>query len=331
MRIMRNPWSEIARSSHPSIDNVRRVEAAHPLDFKRGRDFQGRYLLILEGTELPPERPEVPSLDGVAVVLQESAPNFRLILTLISHPDFELFRALCNDLMAATRTLRRTESARGLLWVLTRIKRWQDLLRRSRDGVLSFQEIIGLTGELFFLRDKLLRRLHPKAALATWRGPYGDEQDFVVSGTIFELKTQLVTADAHLQISSENQLDTSSGEIIVVHQTLGIAASAADDSRTLNGLVTEISTALNDDPDATDLFRAGLVEARYAHRAEYDVTAWMFQNRRFFQVRDGFPRLTPTSLPTGVEHVKYLVALDSCLPFIVDVDATMGRVIHARV
>jgi hypothetical protein len=327
---VRDPWSEIAPSEHPSIDNVRRVDATHPLDFRRGRDFQGRYLLILEGTGLLTPSSDVPSLDGVAVDLQQDDRRFRLILTLLSHPDYELFRALCSDLMAATRSLQRTEAVSGLLAVLARIKRWQDLLRRSRHNVLTYQQIIGLTGELFFLRDMLLGRMNRKTALAMWRGPYADEQDFVVSGTIFELKTQLTTADAKLQISSENQLDTTSGAIIVVHQTLAIDDHSADQSRTLNGLVAEIITVLEGDPDALDLFRAGLLVANYSPRREYDETAWAFNKRRFFEVRDNFPRITPALLSSGVERVRYLVTIDSCIPFEVDVDDTLNRVVHVE-
>jgi hypothetical protein len=327
---VRDPWSEIAPSEHPSIDNVRRVDATHPLDFKRGRDFQGRYLLILEGTGLLTPSPDVPSLDGVAVDLQQNDTGFRLILTLLSHPDYELFRALCSDLMGATRSLRRTEAVSGLLAILARIKRWQDLLRRSRHDVLTYQQVIGLAGELFFLRDMLLGRMNRMTAVAMWRGPYDDEQDFVVSGTIFELKTQLTTADAKLQISSENQLDTTSGAIIVVHQTLAIDDRSADQSRTLNGLVAEIITVLEGDPDALDLFRAGLLAANYSQRREYDETAWAFKNRRFFEVRDDFPRITPALLPSGVERVRYLVTVDSCAPFEVDVADTMNRVFHVE-
>jgi hypothetical protein len=48
------------------------------------------------------------------------------------------------------------------------------------------------------------------AGISAWRGPFGDEQDFVHGEWIIEIKTQLNTADQRMQISSEAQLDTSS-------------------------------------------------------------------------------------------------------------------------
>jgi hypothetical protein len=48
------------------------------------------------------------------------------------------------------------------------------------------------------------------AGISAWRGPFGDEQDFVHGEWIIEIKTQLNTADERMQISSEAQLDTSS-------------------------------------------------------------------------------------------------------------------------
>jgi hypothetical protein len=327
---VRDPWGEIASSAHPSVDNVRRYEATHPLDFKRGRDFLGRYLLILEGGNLPSPWPEVPSLEGVEISLIEDGPGFRLIITLLSHPDLELFRALCSDLIAATSILRHEESVKGLVLVLQRIRRWQDLLRRGHGEVLSYSEVIGLTGELLFLRDQLLGKLSAKTAIASWRGAYEEEQDFVISQTIFEVKTQLATSDARLQISSENQLDTSSGEIILVHQTMSVDVGSSRLSRTLNGLVEEILAQLENEPEATDLFNAALISARYVRRAEYNHPTWLLTSKRFFQVGAGFPRLTPASLPAGVDRVRYLIKIDSCMPFSVGERETMERVLRVR-
>ena len=69
---MSDPWSEIPSSSHPGIDNVRRVEMRYPLDFRRGKDFHGRYIFILEGKT---DKAAFPSLQN------SEASTYRRFLT----------------------------------------------------------------------------------------------------------------------------------------------------------------------------------------------------------------------------------------------------------
>ena len=199
--------------------------------------------------------------------------------------------------------------------VIARLRRWQELLGRRRDTVLSRQEIIGLVGELFVLRDQVLVRLAPGLAVQSWRGPFSDEQDFVFADRILEVKTQLATADQRFQITSEHQLDTTSGRIALVHQRLGSGAGEAS-ARTLNELVEEISKAIRErSPDALDLLNMALAEAGYTLRSEYDAEAWAPAGIRVYEIRDGFPRLTARDLPKGVSRVQYEVSAASCSAF----------------
>jgi len=62
-----------------------------------------------------------------------------------------------------------------------------------RDQILTRQQIIGLIGELLFLRDIIMQAIGNRGDFC-WRGPFGDEQDFVYGEWIFEVKTQLSTA-----------------------------------------------------------------------------------------------------------------------------------------
>ncbi|WP_369408059.1 PD-(D/E)XK motif protein, partial [Pseudomonas sp. SWRI111] len=85
------------------------------------------------------------------------------------------------------------------------------MLSHRAGRLLSKSERIGLIGELLFLRDVLSDRVGWNAAIKCWNGPGGHEQDFVVAGSIFEVKTQVVTADRRIRISSEDQLDAVQG------------------------------------------------------------------------------------------------------------------------
>ena len=162
-----------------------------------------------------------------------------------------------------TSRLPRGANSEGLTVVLRRLIDWQDLLKRRQDKTLTRQQIIGLVGELLFLRDIVFQNAGPEAT-STWRGSFGDEQDFVHGEWILEIKTQLSTSDQRMQISSEAQLDTTSGKILICHQTLGASTSTDSRSRSLNQLVEELRLILrtNESSAAMD-FELGLTKANY--------------------------------------------------------------------
>jgi hypothetical protein len=204
---MSDQWSEITSSSHPSVDNVRRVESHYPLDFRRGKDFYLRYIFVLEGTADAATLPVPPSRGGIDVSnVFDEVGTCKLTLTLLDSAYLEIFRVLCRDLLSSTSSLPRGEDGRGLVIVLKRLLRWQELLRRRRDDLLTSQQIIGLMGELLFLRDKVFPLVGDDAIYA-WRGPYGEERDFVHGQWIFEIKTQLSTADQRICISQAFEVD----------------------------------------------------------------------------------------------------------------------------
>ncbi|WP_171230717.1 PD-(D/E)XK motif protein [Ruegeria sp. HKCCA4008] len=325
---MSDPWSDIARPDHPGYNSEMRADPKHPLAFFRGRDFYGRYVFSIEGQVSVDDVPTLPEFSEIDVgVVRTGQADCRLSLTLKDPDQKDVFGALCRNLLDATRQLGDGESGRGIIIVANRLIRWFELLRRRRDKLLSRNQIIGLVGELLFLRDYALERLHPVDAVNSWRGPYGDEQDFVVGTQIVEVKTQLSTADKRLKISSAEQLDTRSCSITVVHQIVSPADSAGSPKCTLNELVAEIAQVLGTrSPEAVDLFGAALVEAGWIERPEYDETAWSSVGRSFYDIRPGFPRITPEKLPQGVTGVSYAVEVAACGPFELGHEEALGKI-----
>lgn len=309
-------WSGIPTGASSGTRIERRADASHPLDFFRARDARGHYLLILKADELPAiERP--PTLAGLVIRAEKFAERpDELLIELVDAEQLSIFRALAADILEATRNLGAGANAEGALRTISRIERWQDLLRKRRDQLLSRQAIIGLVGELLFLRNRVMENVGPAEAIASWRGPLREEQDFAIGGWIVEIKTQLSTADQLLKISSEAQLDTSSGPIVLVHQTLAAATRSESGAVTLNGLVAEIRTGLLESaPASIDIFEAGMIAAGYEARAEYEAEAWLLVRSRPFEVADAFPRLVPAALPAGVQKVSYSILPSACSAF----------------
>jgi len=311
MTDMKDDWEEIGTTPGSRIE--RRANPDHPLEFFRARSEKGNYMLVLKGRELLVSK-KLPVLSGIEISIVHSDSDLdELLLELLESEQKSIFRALVADILLATSDMAFGENAAGAMRVITRVERWQDLLKRRRDEVLSRQAIIGLFGELHFLKDKVLPKMQPTEAAAAWRGPYGDEQDFVIGGWIIEIKTQLATADQFLKISSEAQLDTSSGKIAVCHQSLSSAPSEDSDAFTLNEIIKDIrNKLLNYGASALDIFEAGLISAGYETKPEYDLESWKPVRATIYEVEDDFPRLIPSKIPVGIRNVTYRILPAAC-------------------
>jgi hypothetical protein len=312
---MVDQWSAIPIAAAAGSRTELLADPGHAFDFFRGRDFEGRHLFWLNVDWRGDDLPNCPTLAGIDAECRPEGDHTQLTLVLRDSGQIDIFGALCANLMDATRHLASAAGEEALRVVIARLKRWQELLGRRRDNILTRQKIIGLVGELVVLRDHVLTRLAPAESILCWRGPYSDEQDFVFAGRILEVKTQLATADRRLQIASEHQLDTVSGPIALLHQSIGAGAGDAS-ARSLNQLVSEISDIiLERSPDALDLFNAGLIEVGYAVRPEYDAEAWAPAGARVYEILNGFPRIAASDLPPGISRVQYDVSPTFCIEF----------------
>lgn len=314
---MPDHWDAISPSKDAAKIHLRRADPEHPLDLFRGKDHQGNYIFAFKATMRETQPIKLPKLASLAISLQDQGDGlWDFEIRLLDKSQIDIFRALCADLMTATRQLRRSDDQAGIDIILARLRRWRELLKNRRDKRLTESQIIGLFGEILLLRDIFLRRLPACDAVAAWRGPHGDEQDFLVGDCLIELKTQLSSADSKLQISSENQLDSQSGHIWICHQKLGIGGAATASARTLNSLIAEVDELLGaNDTGARDRFLATLIEFGYAKLQDYDTDHWVLNERNYFSVEEGFPRITGSDLPAGVGAVQYSITLESCVPF----------------
>ena len=320
-----DPWRDIEVPRDENLLNVRRADVEHPLDYWFGRDLQGRYVLCFDSDAKVPGASSVPKPSGIEVNrLAFGEAGCRLVLTLLESEQFDIFRALCFDLMRSTAELSENERGAGLSITLNRLRRWQSLLEKARDDLLTTSQIIGLVGELLVLRDLLLPRMNTFDAVLSWRGPYGDEQDFLLAGSMIEVKTQLSTSDRYLPVSSEEQLDTKSGRILICHQTLDVPADAAGGAVSLNELVSSLADRMaTSDQAAATLFQTALLEAGYRRRDEYGRPCWLLNGRALYEVGDGFPRITPGMISSGIDRVRYRIAVQACAKFETEAEAAM--------
>jgi hypothetical protein len=309
-------WDELEKPAHPSEETIRRADSGHGLDFFRGKDFLGRHMFMFRVPGPVAQVPPVPNTADIDATFEQLEPNtcqLRLVLQNQDHAD--IFGCLCANLIEATRGIVKEKAREAVPVVLSRLARWQGMLRPGNSELLSENVQIGLYGELLFLRDVAAPRFPLEEAVRSWRGPYGDEQDFSLGNALVEVKAQRDTADRKLGISSLDQLDTVSGPVFICHQTLG---SSDDPSlgRSLRQLVAEIVAATwADGAVATDTFLAALHETGYADRDEYMSPYRSLGTRTTYRVTDTFPRVVPGMVDSGVLTAQYTVAISAVEPF----------------
>jgi hypothetical protein len=312
-----NPWADITPGQDGESVNSRRADPGHPLEFFWARDNAGRYLFLFRCSSNVATDLRVPNFAGIEIFLENLSSGGGLVrLVLLDGEQIDIFRTICRDLMRATERVSVANAEQAVTLILTRLRRWQDLLKISGQRGLSKQAQLGLFGELVFLRDLFMKNLPVHEAVAAWRGPMGAEQDFGYTDWLFEIKSQLTTSDQALIISSLSQLDTGSGNIILCHQTFSVGSEHDAGVVTLRSLVANLRSTIRDsDPLAGDLFQTALLEAGYSDKDEYGELHYMGLVRCMFRVEDSFPRLVPTAVPVGISDVRYQINISACMEF----------------
>ncbi len=232
-----NPWEGFVAS--PASMRGRRVDASHPRDWFWCVEPGGRYGLALyqvSDRQLPQDLSE---LHGLTATIRENSDGTRFLLLLLeSGTDWELFLALCQDLVASTKRSNSPDNALDV--AVTRLRRWQKFLSRGRRPGLTDEEARGLLGELIFLRDELCRRAGIQAAVQSWAGPEGHPQDFALGDFVFEIKSRVPSSREVVEITSAEQLQSSSGKFFLVVQELAPIQKGTAGNVTLALMVTAI-------------------------------------------------------------------------------------------
>jgi hypothetical protein len=238
-------------------------------------------------------------------------PRSRLSLQLSEGRFRDVFLALCEDVCSVMAEA--SESHEGIRVLYRRLSRWQAFLKRNRPEGLSSEAQAGLFGELLVFRDLFLCHLGPLAATRAWRGYTKANQDFQFTGIALEVKTTRATIPDRIHISNIQQLDDEDMEqmfltVVSVHENETVG-------ETLPEIIESLRRSLTD-PER-GLFDEGLIEVGYLDEQKhlYERTRYQRKDVFHFEVRDGFPRLARSQLPTGVQSVKYQISIAACRPF----------------
>ena len=315
---MNNPWEQITQ---PATDvNALRANAEHPLDLFWAKDHLGKYLFIyecpIEADIIVRDTPDLIGVETIAIP-SSSGSSSRLVLILKEKTNWELFFALCNDILSATITVREPEKAPAT--ILHRLRRWQDFLKKNRSDILSEEKIKGLIGELIFLKDHLIPKFGGADAVKFWQGPEGAPQDFNINESAVEVKCQLGGTTPNVKISSADQLCSQLPKLFLLVVTLGRTTEINNEALNLPSLITDIINDLEKvSSSSLNRFQDLLLEAGYYYSDKYLEYNYLLLGEQAYTVSDGFPRICPDDLNPGIIKVTYNINLADCIPFEID-------------
>lgn len=283
-------------------------------------------LLLEVGGRAIPSQVELPSGRGFEVTIFPLTPGptgrVYVVLQLTDAAYRNVFASLAEDVSGAIATAPgEREAVRAFV---SRLRIWQEFLRRHSEG-LSVEEQIGLFAELWVLRMLLLPRIGAHAAVDAWRGPSGAEHDFVRGGLGLEVKASLKSPPVGFRVSSLLQLDETRREMLVVALVrLAVSPSGVSLPQLVDRVRSEITALVGSPLRALDdkLLAAGYADA---HAPLYEDQRLNADQPELFHIREGFPRLRPRDMPTGIIECSYEVNTAACAPFRVSIEDFANR------
>ena len=314
-----DPWSSIdSPPSGSSRINARRVTPKTPWDLYWAVDSDRNILLILQhGAGVVPRH--LPKFRGLRVEAQpaDSGTDKRVVIRLTDREQRDIFLRFCRDIVESTALAKTEEQA--VARFLERTRRWHKLLQGYRDNRLSDEEQKGLIGELVVLERHLLPVLGTLDAVRCWTGPLDTPRDFEIAQIQIEAKTR-GQAVPRVIISSEHQLASLGADRLFLHVTkVSIAPENASGAVTVTNMASRVRSLLIErDTAAVDPFESRLDTIGFDWKDDYSNKSWLIGDESVYEVCEGFPRITPATIPGGVGDVRYTLSLPDCEAFRVD-------------
>lgn len=270
-----------------------------------GKDEDGHFCFEFRGRFRPMKL--VGSKPLLVNQYQSSSDEFILRFALEQDDLLGCFAAFGEDLIDAAKNLSEDDAIYTI--ITNRYQSWKKLFRPNRSR-LTEPEIMGLLGELLFLKEKGFPKWGISIALDSWTGPEKTHKDFSHSNVWYEIKT-INCGKETVHISSIEQLDSDVDGFLYIYCFEKMSPSF--NGLTLNNLVQQILSLLT--PTQKDAFLCKLVEYNYDFASQLDTYVFRLANESCYTVNANFPRLKRSVLPLAITKTKYDIVLTEIEPY----------------
>ncbi len=300
----------LLEASGPSMDQFR-VREVMNIELVAGRILLGldnhhhRHLLIPvpQNTRLVTDRRS----SGVQIVAHPlvDAGTLRTFVDLVClKPHLqEMFSILVNEVLE----MLKKNSSQPDQTCHQVLQRWRELLERDPSNLVGIEKLVGVFGELWFLREVTQRN---PSAVQYWIGPRGSRHDFAFGTLAVEVKSTLSRRGRFVEIHGLQQLEApENGHLFLAVLEFEQLPTSGE---SLRELVESIVSLGGDRYTLLNLLAQ--VDVSLLTLDAYNDISFRVYESRIYEVKDGFPRITSDSftegtLPKGVIKLTYQIDL----------------------
>lgn len=283
-----------------------RVDSEHILELFIGLDEQGRKAIELRAPFVPRKITGTASID----VNQYKREEYNTIrFSLANNEVSGLYYKFCDDIIDQTRDIH--EKSEGYQAIVNRFFMWKKTFVPGNKNLLTEPEIMGLIGELLFLKNDLSKRVGLSEALRAWSGQELTHKDFSAGESWYEIKT-IHRGKSSVKISSIEQLESDNmGELIVYSLE---KMSEAYKGITLNELVLDTMNLFETQEEKEDFWSKVSLHG-YEFNNYYDSFVFEISSSTKYSVKEEFPRLQKQLLPKAIIKASYELQLTDIKEF----------------
>ena len=191
------------------------------------------------------------------------------------------------------------------------ISKWRYFLGEPKDDILSEDNIIGLIGELIFLKELL--KTQAAFALTIWKADKGEE-DFINSQKVLEVKTTIKSKHEHIINGIDQLLINPEKQKFILSILLN--KSKSESSFSLPSIINICTDLIENDRENLDNFYKKLKNRGYDsrdHKSYLDYT-YDYYRGAYFAINHSFPKLTTqeliSPLNSRISKVRYTLDLE---------------------
>ena len=293
---------------HTAPGYFKRIDAEYPLDIYIGIDDNNHYCLEFRGAFTPQT---VKACNSIGIH-QFATPGYNSIVFFLKDQEmFDTFCVFCNDIIEATKTT--TDEAMGYRVLVNRYYSWRRMFQ-GKPNKLQESDIMGLIGELLFLRDFMIPTYGEDIALLSWSGSELTHKDFSLKDCWYEVKA-ISTGKGSVKISSLEQLQSSiEGELAVFQLE---KMSPVYDGVTLNKLANGLLDTMSNDFNRDSLLNK-LADNGFDFDNSYDEYVYEVTVGERYQVTASFPKLTTHDVSEAICRAQYDILLSEIQGYKID-------------
>ncbi len=281
-----------------SVSEYVRVSDIHPLELYIGKNEKGYPTLRYNGNFQPVKVVG----NGLLEIKQVKTKNYNSLLFCFNSMDnLSLFYNFCEDIINQTENYTGTD---GYVEIINRYNQWRKMFYGS-SKLLTESEVMGLIGELLFLKEYAIKKYGTTTGLNGWSGPEPTHKDFSFDNFWYEIKT-INSFKNSVTISSIEQLDSENEGRLIVYSLEKMSPSFRGIK--LNDLVKKVMSLLTLDTDK-DIFIEKLKQVGYSYSEVYDNYVYNYVCKDSYVVSDEFPRLKAADLPVGIGRIQYEILI----------------------